>query len=314
MKTKNKIIIASISIVALLSAGLLGAGLYFYKVAVVPAPKAFLAGKAKITKKDPLYPAHAWYQKVPKRKWYETSAGGNLKLDANYITASKRTNRTIVIAHGFMNNKDTMFPYAYMFHKLGYNVLIPDARGQGDSQGNYIGYGWPDRLDYLKWIKQVIKKGGPSSQIVMFGTSMGGATTMMVSGIKGVPSQLKAYIEDCGYTSAYEEITYQAKQLYHLPEFPLVPLVSLITKIKDGYSFQEADALKQVRKNTKPMLFIHGAHDKFVPTKMVYPLFHASRGPKQLAIMPGQGHAKSYQNNPKLYTQTVKKFLDKYFK
>lgn len=314
MKKRNKILIACTSVVAVMAAGLFGAGMYFYKVAVVPAPKSFLSKPEKIKPGNKLYPAQEWYKHVEKQRWHEISATRHLKLDANYIKAAKPTKKTIVIAHGFMGDKDRMFSYAYLFHNLGYNVLLPDARGHGDSQGKYIGYGWPDRLDYVKWIKQVIAKNGQDSKIVMFGTSMGGATTMMVSGVKDVPKQVKAYIEDCGYTDVYSEIAYQAKQLYHLPNWPLVNIVSMITDVKDGYSFKEASALKQVKKNRRPMLFIHGAHDHFVPTRMVYPLYKADRGPKQLLIVPGRGHARSYQNHPELYTKTVKQFLGRYFK
>ena len=39
-----------------------------------------------------------------------------------------------------------MKPYAWMFHELGYNVLMPDNMSHGDSEGQIIGYGWNDRL------------------------------------------------------------------------------------------------------------------------------------------------------------------------
>ena len=48
---------------------------------------------------------------------------------------------------------------------------------------------------------------------------------------KNVPKQLKAYVEDCGYTSVNDEITYEAKTMYHLP-WPLVPSVSAITQLR----------------------------------------------------------------------------------
>ncbi|GHP14848.1 alpha/beta hydrolase [Lentilactobacillus fungorum] len=314
MKKRTKIIVACVAVAAVVTAGLFGAGLYFYQVAVVPAPKTFLSKPQKITKNNPLYPAYKWYQQVNKQRWYEVSATRHLILDADYIPAASHTQKMVLIAHGFMGNKDKMFSYAYLFHRLGYNVLLPDARGHGDSQGNYIGYGWPDRLDNVKWIKKIIAQNGQASKIVMFGTSMGGAATMMVSGVKNVPKQVKAYIEDCGYTDVYDEVAYQAKELYHLPKFPLVGIVSLINHVKNGYSFKEASALNQVKKNHRPMLFIHGAHDHFVPTRMVYPLYHATKGPKQLLIVPGKGHARSYQNQPKLYQQTVAQFLKRWVK
>lgn len=72
-----------------------------------------------------------------------------------------------------MNNKDTMAPYAAMFHQLGYNVLIPDARAHGKSQGKYIGYGWPEKYDVQKWVKKDIAEKGKKQKIVIFGVSMG---------------------------------------------------------------------------------------------------------------------------------------------
>lgn len=312
MKRKTKVLIGLASAVILVCGGLFGAGMYFYNVAVVPAPKSFLTKSEPVKPGNSRYPAYKWYQDAHKQRWYEMSATRHLKLDANYISADNATKKTIIIAHGFMSDKNRMFDYAYLFHNLGYNVLLPDARGHGDSQGNYIGYGWPDRLDYVKWIKKVIHHNGQNSQIAIFGTSMGGATTMMVSGVKGLPTQVKAFVEDCGYTDVYSEIAYQAKEMYHLPKFPLVDIVSGINHVKNGYSFKTASALKQVAKNKRPMLFIHGAKDQFVPTKMVYPLYRADKGPKQLLIVPGAAHSRSFSTHPKLYTATVKKFLNKY--
>lgn len=312
MKRKTKVLIGLASAVVQVCGGLFGAGMYFYNVAVVPAPKSFLAKSEPIKPGNSRYPAYKWYQDAHKQHWFEMSATRHLKLDANYISADKSTRKTIIIAHGFMSDKNRMFDYAYLFHNLGYNVLLPDARGHGDSQGNYIGYGWPDRLDYVRWAKKVIHHTGQNSQIAIFGTSMGGATTMMVSGVKGLPTQVKAFIEDCGYTDVYSEIAYQAKEMYHLPKFPLVDIVSGINHVKNGYSFKKASALKQVAKNKRPMLFIHGAKDQFVPTKMVYPLYRADKGPKQLLIVPGAAHSRSFSTHPKLYTATVKKFLNKY--
>lgn len=294
-------------------AGIGGAGYYFYHMAVARGKKTFINNSTAIKKSDPLYREKSWYHAAKKYTWRETSATGHLKLVASYVPAAKHTNKTVVIAHGFGGDSSRMGEYAGLFHELGYNVLLPDDRGAGRSQGNYIGYGWPDRLDYVKWIKQVIRKNGTQSKIVMFGTSMGGATTMMVSGEK-TPTQLKAYIEDCGYTSVYDEIKFQAKSMYNLPEYPLVPAVSGINKLKNGYTFKQASALKQVAKNHKPMLFIHGTKDTFVPTKMVMPLYRADKGPKQLLLVKGAAHAKSYAHAPALYRQTVAHFLARYFK
>ena len=54
------------------------------------------------------------------------------------------SNETIVIAHGYRENSLLMASYIRMFHDLGYNVLAPDDRGAGRSEGHYITFGWQD--------------------------------------------------------------------------------------------------------------------------------------------------------------------------
>ena len=266
-----------------------------------------------LVKSDPLYREKKWYQDVHKQKWVVKSADDNLKLDANYISAAN-SKKTVIILHGFMNNKDTMGAYAAMFHKLGYNTLLPDARGHGQSQGNYIGYGWREKVDVKKWAKDVIQKNGSDSKIAIFGVSMGGATTMMASGLT-MPRQVKAYIEDCGYTNVKDEVEHEAEDLYHLPTFPRFPLVEVlsgITRLRAGYFLGDGSSIRQVAKNKRPMFFIHGEKDTFVPTKMVYDNYQASKGKKELWIVPGAKHAKSFATKPAQYQKKVKAFLNRY--
>ena len=309
MKIKSKKI--KIIIISILAVGgiFIAAGLYFYQVAVVPGHKSFISNDTKLVKSDPLYREKKWYQDVHKQKWVIKSADDNLKLDANYIPAAN-SKKTVIILHGFMNNKDTMGAYAAMFHKIGYNTLLPDARGHGQSQGNYIGYGWREKVDVKKWAKEVIQKNGSDSKIAIFGVSMGGATTMMASGLT-MPRQVKAYIEDCGYTN----VKHEAEDLYHLPTFPRFPLVEVlsgITRLRAGYFLGDGSSIRQVAKNKRPMFFIHGEKDTFVPTKMVYDNYQASKGKKELWIVPGAKHAKSFATKPAQYQKKVKAFLNRY--
>ena len=313
MKIKSKKLeITIISILAVCGVFIV-AGLYFYKVAVVPGHKSFINNNTRLVKTDPLYKEKKWYQDVHKQKWTMKSADDNLKLDANYIPASD-SKKTVIILHGFMNNKDTMGAYAAMFHRLGYNALMPDARGHGQSEGNYIGYGWREKVDVRKWARKVVKKDGPQSKIVIFGVSMGGATTMMTSGLK-MPKQVKAYVEDCGYTNVKDEIEHEAQALYHFPAFPRFPLVEVlsgITRIRAGYFLKDGSSINQVAKNKRPMLFIHGAKDTFVPTKMVYQNYKAAAGPKELWVVPGAKHARSFATHPVEYQKKINDFLSKY--
>lgn len=302
-----------IGVTLLVTVVLVFAGNYFYNYAVVPSEKDFLEGDTPgTTKTNEESSAQSWFANPENRKeWQQTSADG-LKLSAIYLPATD-SHKTAIVAHGYMGNAETMANYAKMFHDLGYNVLVPDARGHGKSEGDYIGFGWHERKDYVKWIDQVLETNGQSEEIVLYGISMGAATVMMTSG-EPLPTNVKAIIEDCGYSSVNEELAYQLNELFSLPPFPLIQVTSLMTKIRAGYFFGEADAIKQLEKNQLPMLFIHGDADTFVPYEMLDKVYQATTGPKEKYIVPGAEHAKAYSIDPENYQKTVSSFLEKYVK
>lgn len=273
---------------------------------------------------DSLQDAGAWTD------LYMEADEGQRQMHAYYMAAARPTHRTAVIVHGYTDNAARMLPIGYLYHKvLGYNILLPDLYGHGLSEGNEVRMGWKDRLDVLQWMEKAeelvsrqLKEDDIADslqapvEMVVHGISMGAATTMMVSGeVEHGTHQLpyvKCFVEDCGYTSAWDEFAGELKVRYHLPPFPLLHIASLFCKYEYGWSFQEASALEQVRKCNLPMLFIHGDADTFVPTWMVHPLFEAKPQPKELWIVPGIDHAHSYRDSKEEYTTHVKQFVEKY--
>lgn len=291
---------------------LTGAGLvseYFFKFAMTSFNKE--PDSKELTLDDPLYADKLWFKKFKKQKW-TLKVKPDLTLFANYL--DHKSDKTAILLHGFMSDGDSMAGFAKMFYDFGYNILLPDARAHGRSSGKYIGYGWVEKADIVEWIKQVIIKKGSKQKIVVMGQSMGGATTMMVSGMK-LPKQVKAFIEDCGYSNAKEEITYQAQNAVGLPEAvckPLVEVISGMNKVKNGFFLGEASSIKQLKKNTRPFLFIHGKKDQVVPSKMIYKNYAATTAPKDLWVTPLAKHAESYPLYKKEYRKRVKDFLEKY--
>jgi len=239
-------------------------------------------------------------------------AEDGVRLHALYLYADTLTAHTAVAVHGYTDNAVRMLHIAYLYnHDLHYNVLLPDLRFAGQSEGDHIQMGWKDRIDVLQWMNIANEIFGDSTQMVVHGISMGGATTMMVSGEKQQP-YVKCFVEDCGYTSVWDEFSHELKTSFHLPPFPLMYTTSWLCEKKYGWNFKEASSLKQVAKSQLPMLFIHGDKDTYVPTWMVYPLYEAKPEPKELWIVPGAAHAVSYQENKQEYTDRVRAFVGRY--
>lgn len=288
---------------------------YFYDVAVKrKAPDQQLQSK-DLASTDRIARNYQsdWFATAPHEDLVLVSADG-LKLAGYYFPAPQATNKTVLIAHGYSGRAAQMSVFGEYFSRtLGYNVLLPDARGHGNSEGNYIGFGWPERKDWQQWIQLVLERHGPESRIVLFGISMGGATVMMTSG-EELPPQVLAVVEDCGYTSAWDQLGYQLERLYGLPREPILADTSAYTKKRAGYSFQEASALEQVRKSRLPMLFIHGEADTFVPYPMVQELYTACPGPKELYVVPGAGHGQAWGVDPAAWQNVVGGFLARWVK
>lgn len=314
MKT---IVIAFVCVLVLLIVGLLRASLYFYDFAIKRGPKQFLRGNPDLettmrqsgAATEPR-PAE-WVEGQAYETWKIRSRDG-LELVAYYLSAPVYTTKAVILAHGYTSKGKDMGRFARFYsEQLGYNVLMPDARGHGQSEGDYIGFGWHERLDYLQWIATVLERVGSDAQIVLHGLSMGAGTVLMVSG-EELPAQVKAIVEDCGYTSVWEQLSYQLHRMFRLPAFPLMHATSLVTKLKAGYTFTEASALEQVKKSKVPILFIHGSEDRFVPMEMVWELYQACPGEKEIYIVEGAGHGTAYEVGGPVYEQKVAGFIGRY--
>jgi fermentation-respiration switch protein FrsA (DUF1100 family) len=253
------------------------------------------------------------------KSWIETknseivqiSSADGLLLSGYYLEAGGASGGdTVIIAHGYRGEAKQMGSYARFFYEaLGFSVLLPDARAHGKSQGTYIGFGWPERLDYLRWIDLALKRG--AGHIVLFGVSMGAATVMMAAGEK-LPPQVRAIIEDCGYTSAFDQVCHVIRRKYRIKSDWLTRRSSKAAKRSAGYSFEEASAVDQLKKTKVPVLFIHGEDDDFVPFPMVQTLYDACASEKELYTVKGAGHGFSYEIASGEYENRIRQFIKKH--
>lgn len=232
------------------------------------------------------------------------------KLQLHSYVVTQNSNKWAIVVHGYGGSGKLMSDKSKYFYDMGYNVLIPDLRGHGKSEGDYIGMGWKDRLDIISWINFIIKE-NPNAEIVLHGTSMGAATVLMTSG-ENLPSNVKAIVADCAYTSAWDEFSYQLETYLKVPSSYILNVTNMVTKLKAGYSLKEASALECVKKATVPILYIHGDKDKFVPYSMMDKLYDATISPKEKLTIEGGEHANSDLVSPFLYWLTVEDFLNQY--
>lgn len=312
-KNKKRIMIAISVLACVLLVGIAGVGFganYLYNLAINPSTsKDLIFGSEEESDENAEAEDTIAQEELDKLDRYYSTSRDGLKL-CNYVLSGNDSNKWVITVHGYTSEGKKMYSYAKKFFELGYNVIIPDLRGHGESEGEYIGMGWDDRLDIIDLINGIVEN-YPDSEIVLFGVSMGAATVLNVSG-ESIPSNVKAVIEDCGFTSVWDEFSYQLKELFGLPSFPMMHSASLVTKLRAGYWFGEASVIEQVKKSVTPTLFIHGDADTFVPYFMLDELYNASTAEKEKLVIEGAAHAKASTVNPTLYWETIEAFLAKY--
>lgn len=190
------------------------------------------------------------------------------------------------------------------------NVLIVDQRTSGSSQGHVISFGINESKDCLTWIDFLISHFGPDVKIILTGISMGASTVMIAAG-KPLPDNVISILADCGFTSARDIIKKTIREM-HLPDDLLYPFVKLGARIFGRFDLEETSSIEAMRNCCKPIIFIHGEADDFVPCEMSHQNYEACTAPKVLLTVPAAGHGLSYLIDREAYFKTLREFSAKH--
>lgn len=293
------------------AAGLNAAGQRLYQLAMAPTPR------------DP-----RWDETEPRihregRSWAQLGMGfrtltiqssDGLALSARALMASSCSHRWAICVHGYADTHLGMGPYALRYHQQGWNVLLPDQRCYGRSEGRQISWGYLERLDLISWISLLIRR-DPQAEIVLHGVSMGAATVLMATG-GPLPRQVKCAISDSSYTSLEQELhhilTRYRRSLASGIDLPAGIALALLRRTvlrRDGYDIREVSPLRAVEHSNTPTLFIHGGHDLLVPPAMMSKLYQSATCPKSRIWIAEGEHAACLGTDPVQYWMGVRRFL-----
>ena len=187
------------------------------------------------------------------------------------------------------------------------SVLYAEQRGQGNSGGDYIGFGPIERYDCLDWINWVTNRCGNEVPIYLCGVSMG-ATTVLMAADLALPDNVHGIIGDCGFTSPHAIWKHVAKNNLHITFGLRGIMADTIYERKTQADAADESTVDALRNCSVPVMLIHGADDHFVPLKMTYENYNACASPKKLLIVPGADHGMSYFVDKEGYETMVKDF------
>lgn len=318
MKKATKLLVGTAAVSAFAAATTYAAGQALYTFALTRKGNKFandkFIRKSKAAEEhfvpDDLYAeSKKWYDETPSEEVNASNSLGDTTHGRCFMQP-EHSDKWAIICHGYSGDPCGMARYSRAYYDKGFNILMPYMRGNAKSCSDNISMGWLDRLDLVGWVEYIVDI-NDDAKIVMHGESMGAASVMMAVG-EILPDNVVCAVEDCGYTSVWDEFSYQLPNMFKLPVFPFIHSAQYVTSKHTELDFKRASCVDQLRKSKTPMLFIHGEEDDFVPFFMVFQNYDAFQGEKELYTVPGAKHARSVNVAGEKYWERVWGFVGKY--
>jgi pimeloyl-ACP methyl ester carboxylesterase len=217
-------------------------------------------------------------EKPPLRHVAVTIPGDDVVL-RGWLFPAEHSRGTVIFLHGRNQNRSAGVAVAERLVGLGYDVLVYDSRGHGDSGGTYSTFGYWEKRDLSRAIDYL-----GTDRVVAMGVSLGGAVAIQdaaedpriieviaVSAFASMREAVRDRVPVFLRAGALEPAFREAEALGHM-------------KV-DG-----ADTAAAARSVRVPTLLLHGTGDTVVPPVQAREIEAALVGPSELVMVPGAGH------------------------
>jgi uncharacterized protein len=220
--------------------------------------------------------------------------------------------RAAIVVHGKDSNRvagenRTAEKIADFLIADGYDVLLFDLRGHGDSDGDRFSLGYLERRDVAAAIDYVAGRGMREDRIALIGISMGAGTVLQSLLLH---PNIGAVVADSAYADARTLIGENLEQVAGVPGW-FTPGVMFFSNVAFGLDGDQVRPVDVVRTHTEhPILFIHCDADEMIAMHHPRELLAASASKRsELWIAPGCQHAWAFNHHPVEYQSRVLAFL-----
>lgn len=248
----------------------------------------------------------------------------DILLKGWWLPAAGAASANVILAHGVDHTRQVMLPRAAFLVHGGYNVLVLDLRGHGESAAQYASPGYLESRDILGAIRYVRDR-GQHAPIVLLGLSYGAAATILVAAqskevaavvADGVfPSGTKVFENINRGIAGNRRLKIGPRAIAFIAECPGIPTSAAVVYYLRTGVWLGSDLVNVVPYAAQihvPILFISGTRDWIVPTEQVREVMAAVPSDrKSLVTIPGAQHDTTFSSAPMQYQKAVLSFLDR---
>jgi uncharacterized protein len=238
------------------------------------------------------------------RAW-ETRTTDGVRLRGWYLPTSKRRH-LIVLVHGMWSSWREMAALGRDLHERGYDVLLFDLRGHGQSDPSRLTMGRRERTDIRAVMAWALQKDFGEDRIGWLGYSMG-ASTLLLEAAQN--PNIKVVVMDSPYGDLPKLLKTQLSKHSRLPSW-FNPGILTAAWLVYGVRTDDLVPIKAARFwGRRPLLLIHGESDSTVPVSQAYELAQAAGASCVTLTLPGLDHVGAYATDPKGYVALIEGFF-----
>jgi len=229
-------------------------------------------------------------------------------LDGWFLKIDTNAKGTVIMFHGVTSSKDKLLAEAYEFRYWGYNVLLMDFRGHGNSSGHTTTIGIKESED-VKLAYEYIKAKGENN-IYLYGISMGAVAVMKA--ISDYQLNPDGTLLEMPFFSMQTQLQASARLLGYRGFFekPFGFLVTGWISIEKGVNAFKFKAPRYAADIKCPVLMQWGENDPLIFKTDTERIFKSMESPnKKLVIYQQAGHESLLLNDPVKWRKEVGNFL-----
>ncbi|MCA9242621.1 MAG: alpha/beta fold hydrolase [Phycisphaerales bacterium] len=235
----------------------------------------------------------------------------------------------VVFCHEFCSDLRSCSRYCRPLLQVGYDIFTFDFRnhGRSASEPNYTPRQWlsdrevDDIRGAIAFARDWLRDNGRSQEIGLFGISRGGCASVfgaaecegvraiVLDGAFSTDRTIEYFMKRWAYIFAKVKVLYEN----HPPAFWRFLRWIMIKLAQREFRCVFPSVRKALKGMTpRPILFIHGAEDSYLPVEQTRLLFDMAPAPKEIWIAPGARHNQAVIRHPERYAARVISFFDRY--
>lgn len=226
-----------------------------------------------------------------------------------WLSAGRKA-ATVVVLHGVKKNRTDVLRAALVLRRAGFNVLMFDGRGHGDSEGRFVTYGFYERRDVESAIEWLIKeKKIDRKRVGLAGESMGAAIALQVAAQN---AEINAVWADSPFASLRRITEEFVRRVTRLPGAVLNPVLWTsiqVASYRGKFDVYSVDPLALAGKISCPVYLVHGTADQLIPTAHSENIYEALGGEKEIWFVEGARHARSIRHARQEYSERLTRFF-----